>query len=162
MNSTVETLTVPVADLTPQAFARYGTVVLPTEDGTPFGPDDARLDLSGGIPRFYAMRVPARGLTIGRITRHRAVTQALASAGGDTWYIGVAPPGDAPALDAIAVFRVPGDTAVVLHKGAWHVGPLFEGKDQSFFNLELSDTNVVDHDTCELAERFGRVLKPAV
>ncbi|KAK9840368.1 hypothetical protein WJX74_008464 [Apatococcus lobatus] len=30
----------------------------------------------------------------------------------------------------------------------WHAGPLFEGPDHmDFYNLELSDTNVVDHNT---------------
>ena len=160
--STPETLSVPIHDLTPEAFAPFGTVIVPMEDGTPFGPQDAPLDFSEGTPRFYAMRIPARGLTIKGITRHKAVTQTLASVGGHTWYLGVAPPGpdDAPALDAIKVFRIPGDAAVALHKGAWHVGPLFEGAEQSFFNLELADTNVVDHELCKLTERYGCQLVP--
>jgi ureidoglycolate hydrolase len=153
---------VPIEDLSPEAFAPFGTVVVPTEDGTPYGPSDAKLDLFGGTPRFYAMRIPARGLTIRYITRHKAVTQALASVGGAIWYLGVAAPSvaDAPTLDAIHVFKIPGDAAVVLHKGAWHCGPLFDGPDQSFFNLELADTNVVDHDTCDLLARYSGVVKP--
>ncbi len=162
VTSTVEIVTVPVAELTPEAFAPYGTVIVPMEDGVPFGSADAQLDLSGGTPRFYAMRIPARGLTISRITRHKAVTQALASVGGNSWYLGVAPPGaaDVPAFEAIQVFRVPGTVAVALKKGTWHAGPLFEGEVQSFFNLELADTNIVDHDTCDLAKHYGRILGP--
>ena len=34
-----------------------------------------------------------------------------------------------------------------LHVGTWHAGPLFEGPAMAFFNLELSDTNIVDHFT---------------
>jgi ureidoglycolate hydrolase len=151
-----------VETLTPEAFAPFGTVVPPTEDGVAFGPHDAQLDLTGGTPRFYAMRIPGRGLAIRYITRHRMVTQALASVGGKPWVLGVAPPRDlddpaaAPKLDEIRAFLIPGDVAVALHKGSWHAGPLFpKGAEQSFFNLELADTNIVDHHTVDLAETYG-------
>src|ERR1700761_325902 len=107
----------PVNDLTAEGFAPYGTVIPPMEDGTAFGPQDAALHFGGGTPRFYAMRLPNRGLVISRITRHRGVTQVLASAGGRAWLLAVAPPpsvdsADAePALDAIRAFRIPGDAA---------------------------------------------------
>jgi ureidoglycolate lyase len=155
----------PVSDLTPGRFAPYGTVIAPTEDGTPFGPQDAALHLDGGTPRFYAMRLANRGLVITRITRHRGVTQVLASSGGQDWLLAVAPApsidtADAqPALDAIQAFRIPGDTAVMLLRGTWHAGPLFEATEASFFNLELSDTNVTDHWNCDLVQRYGVALK---
>jgi ureidoglycolate hydrolase len=147
--------------LTAEAFAPYGTVIPPMEDGVPFGPQDAGLSLFGGTPRFYAMRLSSRGLTFSRINRHRNVTQVLASAGGLPWLIAVAPPplADAPeaepALDDIRAFRIPGDAGIMLRLGAWHAGPLFELAEQSFFNLELSDTNVTDHWNCDLAKRYG-------
>jgi ureidoglycolate lyase len=47
----------------------------------------------------------------------------------------------------------------MLHKGTWHAGPLFEGAAQSFFNLELADTNVVDHHTCDLTASYGFALR---
>ncbi len=156
--------------LTPEAFAPFGTVIAPMEDGTPFGSRDAELRLSAGTPRFYAMRLPNRGLVIKRITRHRAVTQVLASAGGRPWLIAVAPPPERdtpdaePALTSIRAFAVPGDAAVMIHQGAWHAGPLFEGAEASFFNLELSDTNITDHWNCDLVARYGtalRVVPPA-
>jgi ureidoglycolate hydrolase len=152
-------------DLTAEAFAPFGTAIPPMEDGTPFGPQDAALHLAGGTPRFYAMRLPNRGLVISRITRHRAVTQVLASAGGLPWLIAVAPPPavDAPdaepALEDIRAFRVPGDSAVMIHRGAWHAGPLFEMPEASFFNLELADTNIVDHWNCDLVKRYGASLR---
>ncbi len=151
----------PAQALTPEAFAPYGTVVPPMDDGVPFGPRDAGLYLSGGTPRFYAMRLPNRGLIFSRINRHRNVTQVLASAGGLPWLIAVAPPPavdavDAePALEDIRAFRVPGDAGIMLLRGAWHAGPLFEAAEQSFFNLELSDTNVTDHWNCDLDKRYG-------
>lgn len=151
----------PAQDLTPGAFAPYGTVIPPMEDGVPFGPQDAGLYLSGGTPRFYAMRLPNRGLVFSKINRHRNVTQVLASSGGLPWLIAVAPPPavDAPdaepALEDIRAFRVPGDAGIMLHVGTWHAGPLFEAAEQSFFNLELSDTNVTDHWNCDLGKRYG-------
>jgi ureidoglycolate lyase len=158
----------PVNDITMEAFAPYGTFIPAMEDGTPFGPQDAALQLGAGIPRFYAMRLPNRGLVIGRITRHRQVTQVLGSAGGQAWLLAVAPPPaedttDAqPALDDIRAFRIPGDAAVMLLRGAWHAGPLFETPEASFFNLELSDTNVSDHWSCDLAEAYGVTLRLAI
>ncbi len=154
-----------VDDLTPEAFAPYGTVIPPMEDGTPFGPQDAALFLTAGTPRFYAMRLPNRGLTISRITRHRNVTQVLASASGLPWMIAVAPPPDndtdsaVPALGEIRAFRVPGDTAIMLKRGAWHAGPLFAEPEARYFNLELADTNIADHWNCDLVARYGVALR---
>lgn len=155
----------PVADLTAAGFAPYGTVIAPMEDGTVFGPHDAALYFGMGTPRFYAMRLPNRGLVVSRITRHRGVTQVLASAGGRDWLLAVAPPPAVdtaeaePLLEDIRAFRVPGDAAVMLSRGTWHAGPLFEGTEAAFFNLELSDTNVTDHWGCDLAARYGVALR---
>ena len=155
----------PVIDLTPEAFAPYGTVMPPTEDGAPFDPQDAVLYFGAGTPRFYTMRLPNRGVVISRMTRHREVTQVLASAGGSPWLLAVAPPPvvDAPAaepaLETIRAFRIPGDVAVMLLRGTWHAGPLFMAPMASFFNLELSDTNVTDHWDCDLTRRYGMALQ---
>ena len=157
--------TLAVEPLTPQAFAPFGTVIGPMDETT-FRPADAPLDLSQGLPRFYAMRLSARGFRVTRITRHRKVTQVLASVGGRAWRVAVAPPRglddpDAePALEDIRAFEVPGEVAVMLYKGTWHAGPLFpENTVQSFFNLELADTNVADHDSCDLVRRYGIALE---
>jgi len=155
------TMELPVQPLSAEAFAAFGTVISKSEDGVPFGPQDAQLDLSRGTPRFYNMRLPGRGLSFNRITRHRAVTQALASVGGFDWVMAVAPPialdePDAePQLEDIRAFLIPGDVAVMLHVGTWHAGPLFDAQEMSFFNLELADTNIVDHHTCNLTHRYG-------
>jgi ureidoglycolate hydrolase len=147
------------------AFAPYGDFIAQTEDGVPFGAADARLDLSQGTPRFYVMRLDARPLSFTRITRHLKVTQCLASVGGQSWLIAVAPPLEPdnakaePALESIKAFVVPGDAAIMLHKGTWHAGPFFEGRELGFFNLELADTNVIDHHNSYLDKRFGVALK---
>lgn len=142
--------------LTPESFAPYGHVIAATEDGVAFGAADASLELHRGTPRFYIMRLRDRTPVFDRITRHRAVTQCLASVGGAPWYIAVCPPDavDEPAatpdVERLMAFAIPGDVAVKLHRGTWHAGPYFDEPVQSFFNLELSDTNQVDHHTVEI------------
>jgi ureidoglycolate hydrolase len=77
---------------------------------------------------------------------------------GYGWMIGVAAPDagrDTPNLETLRAFLVPGDRFVKLHAGAWHAGPYFRGETADFYNLELADTNVVDHQTCDLGELYG-------
>ncbi len=158
---------IPCRSLTPQllqpeAFAPYGDVILPADDGDVYTPGkDADLDLSQGTPRLYIMTLPRRGLAFDRITRHRCTTQCLGSLEGKGWYVAVAEPQDrnnpdaVPNLDTLQAFYVPGDRALKLHRGTWHAGPYFEDNEVKFYNLELADTNVTDHHTCVLSERFG-------
>ncbi len=163
-NANLDRRSIVVEPLTSEGFAPYGTVIAPTDDGVPFGPDDAVLDLTQGTPRFYTMVIPGRGFEVSAITRHRLVTQTLASAGGHEWVIAVAPPGDVsnpaaqPDPDNIRAFSIPGDSAIMLDTGTWHAGPLFAGGERAFFNLELADTNIVDHQSCDLGESFGFVV----
>lgn len=137
------------------AFAAYGEVIEPADDGV-FGADEASLDLGRGVPRFYVMRLRDRAPRFERITRHRAVTQCLASVGGASWTIAVCPPDDVdvpnarPDVARLLAFQVPGDVAIKLHRGTWHAGPYFDGAEASFFNLELTDTNEVDHHTVDI------------
>jgi ureidoglycolate lyase len=158
----------PVRSITRESFAPFGDLIPPTKDGVPFGSDDAKLDLAGGIPRLYIMRLPRRGLVVRQITRHRRVTQCLAAMGGKSWLMAVAPPKELdrptaePALTDIVGFLVPGTVAVKLHRGTWHAGPFFEDEEISFLNLELNDTNEVDHQNSHLVERFGCALRFAV
>lgn len=144
------------------AFAPYGTVMPPHEDGKRFGPDEAQLELTRGTPRFYVMRLNGRPAAFSRITRHIHVTQCLAAVEGGAWLLAVCPPDDPdnpagePDLARLAAFEVPGNVAVMLHRSTWHAGPYFTGDHKDFFNLELADTNQVDHRTVDLAQRFGR------
>jgi ureidoglycolate hydrolase len=152
---------IAVRELDPDIFAPFGDVIAALEDGAPFGQGTATLDLSRGTPRFYIMGLSGRGQRFSRITRHRQVTQCLASVGGRPWWIAVAPPFGVddpeaqPALEDIKAFRIPGDVAIKLHRGTWHAGPFFEGEKMSFFNLELADTNETDHQSCDLAQIHG-------
>ena len=126
---------------------------------------DAQLKLDAGKPRLYIMKLNGRGLAFTHITRLRQVTQRLASVGGAPWFIALAPPGDLqnevakPRLEDIRAFRIPGDMAIKLDVGTWHAGPFFEQSHLSFFNLELADTNAVDHQSCMLDREYGVRLK---
>jgi ureidoglycolate lyase len=168
--TTLTTHRITARPLTPEAFEPYGAVLAATEDGAPFSEREALLDLSRGTPRFYVMALVDKPPVFTGITRHRAVTQTLAAVGGRPWLLAVAPPHDVdvpdahPALDDITAFHIPGDVAVLLHRGTWHSGPFFDGEQVPFFDLELADTNQVDHHTYRLDRELGlrcEVVVPA-
>jgi ureidoglycolate hydrolase len=157
---------VPVTDLkvvhvNAAAFAPFGTLIEKTPDGKPFGADEAHLVLDRGMPRFYILDLKHRELAFRVITRHIAVTQCLASVGGQPWLIAVAPPDEPDNPDArpdpakIRAFRIEGHQAIMLGRGTWHAGPFFEAPEVGFFNLELADTNQTDHHNCMLDREFG-------
>ena len=136
--------------ITSENFRPYGQVISASVDGKNYDTEDAQLDLQNGIPRFYIMRLHHKGRKFHTITRHTQCTQCLGSLEGKDWLIAVAPPNndtDEPALEDIAAFRIPGNCFIKLEIGTWHAGPYFEHEFVDFYNLELSDTNIVDHFT---------------
>ncbi|KAI6669118.1 hypothetical protein NL676_004003 [Syzygium grande] len=169
-------------EATPETFREFGQVVEASPDGDLFGPNDAQLDLSRGIPRFYIMHIEDRPLKFSNITHHASVTQCLGSIGGHAWYLGVAKPSIAtpgevkdettenlkqsrcghfyvpPAVDDVSVFRISGSKFVKLHRGTWHAGPLFRADKMDFYNLELSNTNEVDHTLHSFVKENGVVF----
>ncbi|UBF26065.1 ureidoglycolate lyase [Kovacikia minuta CCNUW1] len=143
--------------VTAELFQPYGQVIMASEDGKPYGSEDAQLQLQNGTPRFYIMRLRDRGRKFHRITRHLRCTQCLGSLEGKDWWIGVAPPSEAalPNWEEVRIFQIPGNCFIKLEVGTWHAGPYFHHASVDFYNLELSDTNITDHDTCNLLEHFG-------
>lgn len=143
--------------ITPEAFQPFGQVIFPSGDDAAFGPADAQLELSQGIPRFYIMRLDHKGRHFSRITRHQACTQCLGALNGEEWLMAVAPPSaeNKPNPTAIKAFRIPGNCFIKLHVGTWHAGPYFDQAAIDFYNLELSNTNIVDHYTCDLNITYG-------
>jgi len=100
------------------------------------------------------MRLPHRGRTFDRITFHRNVTQCLGIlAPVEPWFLVVAAPtmneDDYPALEDgdLWAFKIPHGLIIKLNEGTWHAGPLFDAPQADFLNLELTDTNIVDHNT---------------
>lgn len=135
--------------VTPESFQLYGQVIFASIDGKPCDTEDAGLNLQNGIPRFYIMRLHHKGHKFHTITRHVKCTQCLGSLEGKDWLIAVAPPNNdiESKLEDIAAFRIPGNCFIKLEVGTWHAGPYFDHEFVDFYNLELSDTNVVDHFT---------------
>ena len=136
--------------ITPENFRHYGQVISASEDGKTFDVEDAQLNLKNGTPRFYIMRLEKRGRKFDKITRHLQCTQCLGSLAGKDWLIAVCPPHNdlsEPVLAEIAAFRIPGNCFIKLNEGTWHAGPYFDHEVVDFYNLELADTNVVDHFT---------------
>ncbi|MDJ0741915.1 MAG: ureidoglycolate lyase [Xenococcaceae cyanobacterium MO_167.B27] len=135
--------------ITPEKFKPYGQLITPSFDGKPYDDTDAQLQLSGGIPRFYIMQLSHRGREFTKITRHNLCTQCLGSLEGKDWYIAVAPTNSEsqPDISKMAAFHIPGDCFIKLEVGTWHAGPYFDHETTDFYNLELSDTNVIDHFT---------------
>lgn len=135
--------------ITESNFRPYGELITPDPDGKTFDKSDAVLKLQNGIPRFYIMHLERRGRTFHKITRHNLCTQCLGSLNGKDWLIAVCPPSSQtePNIDHMSAFRIPGDCFIKLDVGTWHAGPYFDHAAVDFYNLELSDTNVVDHFT---------------
>jgi hypothetical protein len=53
------------------------------------------------------------------------------------------------------LFLTQGGTIVKLNMGTWHAGPLFQDIDtMDFFSLELSDTNIIDHNTYDYSPQY--------
>ena len=106
------------------------------------------------------MHLPRRGMTFDRITYHANVTQCLGGLNPASWYLAVAAPSgsvqNAPAEQDLHAFKIPAGKFVKLHQGTWHAGPLFQEHDSmKFYNLELSDTNQVDHNTHVYSHKDG-------
>jgi ureidoglycolate hydrolase len=142
--------------ITSENFLPYGQVIFASEDGKSYDSEDAQLNLQNGTPRFYIMRLNKRGRKFHKITRHVQCTQCLGALEGKDWLIAVAPPNnesDRPALEDIKAFRIPGNCFIKLEMGTWHAGPYFEDDFIDFYNLELSDTNIIDHFTHDFLKR---------
>lgn len=156
----LRTLHLTAREATPEAFAPFGQLIGPTKDGKGFDEQDASLKLDLGTPRFYIMRLPKRGMNFDRITYHADVTQCLGGLTSASWYLAVAAPSGSvekfPKEADLQAFQIPAGNFVKLHQGAWHAGPLFQDADfMDFYNLELSDTNQVDHNTHVYSKQDG-------
>ncbi|MEG4533124.1 ureidoglycolate lyase [Microcoleus sp. D2_18a_D3] len=157
MSESISTKQLSAQWVTPENFRRYGQVIFAAIDGKCFDAEDAQLSLQNGIPRFYIMRLHHKGRKFGKITRHVQCTQCLGSLEGKDWLMAVAPPGDGykPSLEDMAAFRIPGNCFIKLDVGSWHAGPYFDADFVDFYNLELSNTNVVDHFTFDFVKNHN-------
>ena len=172
-DSNVSSVFMQAETATPENFAPFGQVCKPEEDGLPYGHLDAQLDgLDNGIPRLYLMKLDGpRPLVFDRITHHKEVSQCLGAIGDKAstadFYLAVHAPtanGETPTRDGLKAFRIGPGTFVKMHRGTWHAGPLWgHDLERTYYNLELSDTNVVDHHTVrvsDFAEEDKIVIRP--
>ena len=138
-------------------FEQFGTAILPVDDMTPHSSCDAELKFNGDNLRYYVMRLRKRAAVLGSMTRHIDATQCLGSADAKPWWLAVAAAElQSEQLDHTTVQLVevhPGE-AVKLHQGTWHAGPFFLAPTALFFNLELSDTNLTDHNSQSLKKKL--------
>ncbi len=157
MNPSILLQKIPAQLITKENFSPYGQVIFPQAHSKMFDTEDAQLNLKNGIPRFYIMRLNQVGRKFHQITRHQQCTQCLGSLEGKDWFIVVAPPSQSafPNREQMKAFRIPGNCFIKLEVGTWHAGPYFEHEFVDFYNLELSDTNVVDHFTHNFLKSDG-------
>ena len=138
-------------------FTRFGTAILPVDDMTPHSSCDAKLKFNGDNLRYYVMRLRRRAAVLGSMTRHIQATQCLGSADAQPWWLAVATAKlQSEQLDhsTVQLVKVEPGEAVKLHQGTWHAGPFFLATTALFFNLELSDTNLTDHNSQTLKKKL--------
>ncbi|WP_124970744.1 ureidoglycolate lyase [Aphanothece sacrum] len=164
MSTTITLKQLPAIEITSDNFKPYGQLIIPSKDGKIYDETDAQLNLANGIPRFYIMHLKKRGRQFNHITRHGQCTQCLGSLEGKEWLMAFAPPENKnyPDIMQLKAFKIPGNCFIKLEVGTWHAGPHFDHDFVDFYNLELSDTNVIDHFTYNFNEqdhlRFEIVL----
>ncbi len=127
---TVDTRTLPLVDVTPQAWAPFGSI--PSDEGTAH--DDADLEFlwNDGHVNFIAHDNdeiafgPTGRARCELLNRHDTHTQTLMPV-DDEAYVVVAPAGvdfSRPEhFDTVVAFRLPPLSAVHLARGTWHWGP---------------------------------------
>ena len=138
-------------------FEQFGTAILPVDDMTPHSNRDAELKFNGANLRYYVMRLRRRPAVLGSMTRHTYSTQCLSSADAQPWWLAVAAANlQSEQLDhsTVRLVEVQPSEAVKLHQGTWHAGPFFLAPTAVFFNLELSDTNLTDHNSQPLKKKL--------
>lgn len=125
MTSTQIVRSLQAEDISAEAFAPFGQVLWPEDDGKPFDGIDAQLSLEQGTPRFYLMRLENKGQRFHRITHHRQCTQCLGALGGLDWLMAVAPASETPSMENLKAFRIPGNCFIKLEKRHLARWPLF-------------------------------------
>ncbi len=132
----VETLTLAVEPLTPEAFAPFGTVLTPAgRDRLPINTYGDRLNLfregfeTDQPIEWFIVEGRRRAFQALFLERHMLITQAFIPLANDGFVTIVVPPGCAeepnglPAYAQTRAFHVPGHLAIQLHRGTWHENP---------------------------------------
>ena len=123
-------MNLPTTDLTPEAFAPFGTVIRQPESAAEAAGAGWRWWSEGAlvppVDRAYAvgyLRLEPAPLQVDWAERHPRSIETIVPLDGSC-LIHVGPPGDAPAWERVAVFRVRPGEGVILSEGVWHGAPL--------------------------------------
>ena len=149
------TIRIPVAPLTPEAFAPYGRILAPA------GPRDAGREgydiwvqpfAAETRPRLQLVRYHARPFVVAVIERHLHVTEVRLPLGGPPAIIVVAEPSETPPEpEALRAFRLDGE-GVMFSRGTWHAIDAYPEAGPHADFLFLSEEATVD----ELFANAGR------
>jgi ureidoglycolate lyase len=130
-----QTRTVRIELVTPEAFAPYGVVLTPeAHERLPIevygnSVDCFREPIESDQPLEYLITtLRFRGYEVRFLERHMELTQTFIPMGGASYVLVVAEPDcpeedGIPALSSIRAFLASGDTALQIHRGAWHEIP---------------------------------------
>jgi ureidoglycolate lyase len=126
----------PIETLTAEAFAPFGVVLSPQgRDRLPINTYGDKLNLyregfeSDQPIEWFIVQGTVRDMQALFVERHMQLSQAFIPMNGDAFVTVVARP-DARveadgmiAIEEMKAFRVPGNMAIQLHRGAWHENP---------------------------------------
>ncbi len=164
MNATQRHFSLNLQPLTPEAWARFGTLPSDERDENAYRRSDLEFLWNDGQVNFIAHDNNEVTLSEGRVrcellNRHDTHTQTLMPMTSDA-YIVVAPASvDFTSSDhflEVAAFRVPQHVPVHLNRGTWHWGPYPLGADSlRIFNIQgrgyVNDNEIAwlnrDHNT---------------
>ena len=120
----------PIADLTPDAFAPFGTVIQQptaaaeaTGEGWRWWSEAARLPHTDRPYAVGYLRLEPSPPRFDWAERHLRSTETIIPLDA-ACLVHVGPPGDTPAWNLFAVFRVRPGQGVILNEGVWHGAPL--------------------------------------
>lgn len=123
-------MSIETRELTPEAFARYGTVIQQpaidagaSGDGWQWWSEAAQVPPSGRPYAVGFLALEPVALAFDWAEYHLQSKETIIPLGEECLvYVGA--PGDEPAWDAMEVFRIRKGQGVILDEGVWHGAPL--------------------------------------
>jgi ureidoglycolate lyase len=124
--------------LRPETFERFGTIISPDTlpsmgAGRAYGSVmegfvGPVLETDHAPVEILLSRSRVREYKVDYFERHHGLTQTYVPLNGHTFIWVMAPPdarleNGTPALDEVRAFVLPGDVAVMMHRGTWHEAP---------------------------------------
>ncbi len=148
-------ITLKPQPLTPESFAPFGNIL---------NMDRSEIVCTEGVLTARITHAPLRDLSEERphfLNRHMEETQIFVPLGGKDGLFFVGPPSETPDSfdpDKVALFHFPGDHAIRMHVGTWHVAPFAVTEPTDYINIQGDQ---VSHytDGYDFKERDNLVFK---